>query len=542
MKHLVALLPLIFSSLYGESLRYSLLPSGNGESPSARVDGTIAYEPAGKRIFLFGGLDEQGVRNDLWVYSLAESRWSQVNVDGPKPAARLGHTLVLDSMRRRLILFGGQASGFFSDVWAFDIAGGSWRQLSADNAGPTRRYGHSAIYEMGRDRIVISHGFTNSGRFDDTWAFSLATNTWRDMSPRSGRPLRRCLHHAVYDSANGEMLLYGGCSSGSGPCPQGDLWSFNLTSNQWTERTPRPSPAGREHYGVAYDPARARMVMFGGTGAGKLGDTWEYDPAGRSWLPAPIEGEAPSARSRHQGVAAADLGSVFFFGGATAKGYSAELWMLASVEEKALPMVTSIANAFSGEGGGVAPGEVVTIAGVNLGPLEAVPGEFDEESGLLPRTLADIAVTVNGVASPLYLVSEREIRVQIPYEVAGSAEAAISVSGGAEVRVPVVAAHPGVSSEMERDGDVVTLFGTGQGVTAPASETGARPRGDVYPEPEAGVTLRIGGREVEVLSKGQAAGLAGVIRVLARVPEDVEGGDVVLTVGEASSRPSPFRR
>ena len=41
---------------------------------------------------------------------------------GPKPAARFGHTLVLDSVRRRLILFGGQAAGFFNDTWAYDIA------------------------------------------------------------------------------------------------------------------------------------------------------------------------------------------------------------------------------------------------------------------------------------------------------------------------------------------------------------------------------------------------------------------------------------
>ena len=218
-----------------QPLTYSLLRA-DGPHPTPRSDGTIAYDPAGRRIFLFGGQDT-APRNDVWAYSLAERRWEEVAVSGAKPPARFGHTLLFDTVRRRLVVFGGQAGGFFSDVWAFDLARGSWQQLSADNAGPTRRYGHSAILDTARDRMVISHGFTNSGRFDDTWAFDFATSAWRDLSPAGTRPLRRCLHHAVHDAANNQMYLYGGCASGAGPCPLGDLWSFDLGSNRWTERT-----------------------------------------------------------------------------------------------------------------------------------------------------------------------------------------------------------------------------------------------------------------------------------------------------------------
>ena len=198
-----------------------------GPAPSPRLDAPIAYDAPGRQLILVGGLDGSGNRNDLWAYSLDRKQWRELNPTGDRPAPRHGHSLVFEPVRRRVILFGGQASRFFADTWAYDIAGNAWRQLSA--GGPPERYAHSAIYDPRGDRMVISHGFVSEqGRFDDTWAFDLRAAAWRNITPGAPRPLRRCLHHAVYDERAHQMLLYGGCSSGFGPCPQGDLWSFDL--------------------------------------------------------------------------------------------------------------------------------------------------------------------------------------------------------------------------------------------------------------------------------------------------------------------------
>ena len=506
MKYAILLFTFL-AQLSAQPLSYALLPSGD-EAPSPRVDGAVAYDPAGKRIFMFGGQDNTGFKNDLWSYSLTDQRWAKLSPSGGIPAPRHGHIFVFDSMRRRVILYGGQGAGFFSDVWALDIATMAWRLIGADTGTPARRYGHSGIYEPGRDRIVISHGFA-SGRFDDTWAFSLANNTWTNLSPASGRPLRRCLHHAVYDQANGEMLLYGGCSSGSGPCPQADLWAFNLLTNTWQERTPRPSPAGREHYGVAFDAARGKMVVFGGSGGGLLADTWEYDAKGRFWQTATIEGPVPTARKRHQGVFAPDIAATFFFGGGTNTANSNELWMLAQPKPRVVPMINSVSNIFSGEGGSISPGEAVSIAGVNLDP--------------------QTSVTVNGVAAGLYLASPTEIRMQVPYDVTGFTEASIIVAAGGEfstaMKIPVAETHPGISATIYNQdesanseekpaakGSLITIFATGLGVVNP----------DVPTEPAARLVLTFGAREVEITAKSLAADLPGVFRIVARVPEDLE--------------------
>lgn len=285
-----------------QPLIYNRLPSF-GLTPEARIDGVVAYDPFSRQIFLFGG-DSGFPRNDLWAFSLDFRSWTPIAAS-PAPAQRFGHTVVFDSLRRRLIVFGGQAAGFFNDVWAYDIAAGSWRLLASDT-GPEKRYGHSGIYDPVRDRMIISHGFTTRGRFDDTWSFDLAANVWRNITPAGPLPVRRCLHHAVHDPDNDQMLLYGGCASGvgtqeGGGCPLGDLWAFDLNTNRWRELKPSNKPPARQWYGLAFDAARRRMVVFGGFWAGSLSDTWEYDPAANTWLPADLAGTQPMPRSRHEG-------------------------------------------------------------------------------------------------------------------------------------------------------------------------------------------------------------------------------------------------
>ena len=473
---------------------------------------------------------------------------------GERPPARFGHTVLLDS-RRRLIVFGGQAGGFFSDVWAYDIDANGWQRLSPDEAGPNRRYGHSAIYDPQRDRMVISHGFTDAGRFDDTWAFEFATNSWRNISPAAGRPLRRCLHHAAYDAQGDQMFLFGGCASGFGPCPLGDLWSFDLNANQWRQIQSAPQPMARQWYGLAFDANRRRMVVFGGAGGGLLNDTWEFDPAANAWSQPQIDGPAPAARERHEGTFAADSGRALFFGGRTGNGTSSELWSLSGPVRPQVSQ-TGVVNTFSYQGGSVAPGQIVSLFGSLLGPPAGVEASLDPATGRLPTELAQVFVTWNGVRAPLYYVSAGQVNVQVPYELAGAntADLVVTYKGTAsETRqIPIAAAQPGVfpilfnqdgsinsPQNAEARGNVLVLYGTGQGVTAPPSESGAYP-GEVVRNPALPVTLLVGGVSAEIVFSGQAPFTAGVIQVNARLAAGTPTGDavpVVLRIGEHESQP-----
>ena len=501
-----------------------------GVSISPRQDGATAWDPVSNRLYVFGGSDAQGAQNDLWSFSIARQQWSQVAAGGAvSPARRFGHTLVYDSARRRLVVFGGQSGGFFSDVWAYDIAANVWQQLAPDGGGPPSRYGHSAIYDPKLDRLVISHGFTTAGRFDDTWAFDLKTNSWKNITPAGTRPTKRCLHHAVLDEAANTMYLYGGCSSGFGPCPQDDLWALDLATNTWQALTATPRPPGRFQNGLAFDAVRRRVVVFGGVvSGGNADDVWEYDIAARTWQIATLNG-AVTGRARLETTVAGN--DIYFFGG-NAPSLTSELLRLRPAGQ---PRISSIVNAFSGAGNAVAPGEIISLYGQQFGPTAGVIGEFSD--GRLPQALAGVSVTVNGAPASLLYVRNDQINALVPVDAGvGAGTIAVRVDGTAgtgSLRVDRVA--PGLfpaiwNSDFRLNsagipaaaGSIIVLFATGHGVNA--SDT---------------AVLRIGGVSAPLLYAGPVEGTVGLLQLNARIPEGTQPGTaipVTLAVGGVAAQ------
>jgi uncharacterized protein (TIGR03437 family) len=526
-------------------LSLSTVPVNSG--PTGRVDSPLAFDPIGNQLLAFGGQDSSGDRNDLWSFSLTNQQWTQLQPTGTLPAPRHGHTLVFDPVRRRVVTFAGQAGGFFSDVWAYDIATNAWLKLAADGAGPSSRYGHSAVYDPKTERMVISHGFTTQGRFDDTWAFSLKSNSWQDLNPRGSRPLKRCLQHAAIDETGGIMYLFGGCASGFGPCPLDDLWALDLTTNVWQEMGSSPRPAGRTHNGLAFDAARRRLVVYGGAGsAGLLNDYWEFDPATRNWSSPAISNMA-TARSRHQGVYAA--GDIYFFGGSNLP----DLLRLRTLG----PRISSVRNAFSAAEGPVAPGAVIALYGEDLGPATGVAASLSE--GRLPTTLGSISVTVNGLSSPLFYSQSGQINLQIPYEVQGTT-ATLQVRSGttlmASTMLPLAPTAPGLFTGVfgptfvpnsndapASPGSVIVLFATGHGQTLPPQRTGQVADFSLSTVPTATVQLNVGSAAAALLYAGPLPGAVGVMQINAQLPAGVEKGNAVpvtLSVGGTASSSVPI--
>ena len=274
--------------------------------PSARRDHSLVATADGSSVILFGGRGQDGPLNDAWLYDVAADTWMQIEGG---PSARFGHNAVFDAAGSRMILFGGQAGpNFFNDTWSFD---GTWLQLNL--AGPpSPRYGAGAA--ITQNDVFISHGFTDSGRFDDTWQMPLEGDAWGDQSPTSGpRPVERCLLRTVADSERGRIFLFGG-QTDSDPF-LGDLWVLDLTVDSWSEIGQSTAPAARNLYSlVAVDEPAA--LLFGGRAEdGALNDLWVLDFLTDSWLQVAADGEAPSGRSGHDAAWLTGQHSMLVFGG-----------------------------------------------------------------------------------------------------------------------------------------------------------------------------------------------------------------------------------
>ncbi len=301
--------------------------TATNSGPAGRYDHTALADPVRQQLVLFGGRGSSTF-GDTWIFDLAQRTWREVKGAGPSP--RFGHGVVYDAAKRRMLLVMGQGASFFNDVWSFDLDQETWTQLSASGVGdnlPRVRYGQSAALDS-KGRVLISHGFSDQGRYDDTWAFDPSLGKWVNLTPTSGpKPLRRCLHELVYDPAADRMIMFGGCSSGFGPCPQGDMWSFDLKSNTWSELKPTgTTPSARSNPSMVYDAANKNIFLFGGkTDGSGSAEAWSYDLANNRWTQ--LDGSGPSARSSQSASYDAKNGRAIIFGGRVSEGVSADVWM-----------------------------------------------------------------------------------------------------------------------------------------------------------------------------------------------------------------------
>jgi hypothetical protein len=297
----------------------------SGAVPPPRRDHSLVTD--GQRLYLFAGRDSSPL-GDFWSYDINADSWTEVTAPGPP--ARFGHNAGFLATAGRVLIFGGQASGFYNDIWAYTPTAGTWQQSPAAAAAPSPRYGAASALGSS-EPLLVSHGFTDSGRFDDTWSYS--AGTWDDLSPEEGpRPIERCLTRAVVDASSGAFIMFGGQTNAAPYL--GDTWKltpqFSEPGGTWTEVTSDPKPQPRNLFSMAWDEERRRALVFGGmTADGRVNDIWAFDASTDSWSTLSIEGEAPSPRNGHDAVWLPGRRSMLVFGGEDDSGDQNDLWELA---------------------------------------------------------------------------------------------------------------------------------------------------------------------------------------------------------------------
>lgn len=272
--------------------------------PSPRAFHSAVYDAAHRRMIVFGGaISIYGAySNEAWALSLdGEPGWTQIPAGGTPPPPLYGHSAIYDPRRDRMVVFGGSTGGpGFNDVWALWLSGTpSWEHLFPSGTPPAQRHFHSAVYDPIRDRMVVYGGTDGFGRFSDTWELSLGdTPTWTEIPTTGAWATSR--HAAIY--AFDVMVVYGG----DYPDPYGDglmgLLQFPGPS-VWTP-IQLPSYVGRVSSSAIYDLTRNRMVVFGGifqTPNGDVGyrETWTPLSSSEPLLPA---GEPPWAFAGHTAI------------------------------------------------------------------------------------------------------------------------------------------------------------------------------------------------------------------------------------------------
>lgn len=189
-------------------------------------------------------------------------------------------------------------------------------------------------------------------------------------------------------------------------------------------------------------------------------------------------------------------------------------------------------------GFGVAPAQIISIFGRQIGPATTQP--LAVVNGKVSNSLANTRVLFDGTPATLLFASEGQINAIVPCNVAGKTSVQVQIeSNGAwtnTVTLPVYATYPSIftlsnsgvgrgailnadnsvnapNNPVER-GQPAILFGTGEGQTTPACADGEITNGASLPTPVAPVSVEVGGQPATVVYAGGAPGLVrGVLQV-----------------------------
>ena len=134
--------------------------------PTPRFDHGMCYDAAREVTVLFGGVLNQA---DTWEYD--GMAWTQrMPVTTPWP--RIGGSLAYDAEREVSVLCGGVNGVYWADTWEWD--GSNWEQQFSPLPGLLSRSNSSLVFDTFRNRMILFGGDSYGLRLSDTWEYYVA--------------------------------------------------------------------------------------------------------------------------------------------------------------------------------------------------------------------------------------------------------------------------------------------------------------------------------------------------------------------------------
>jgi MYXO-CTERM domain-containing protein len=270
--------------------------------PPARWSAAMAYDPSRKSLILFGGANavgssgapsSYGLLNDTWEWNSSTRQWSQLH-PAQSPYSRCSHGMVTDSVRAKVLLFGGYTNPgadtypipgapryydpLASAVWEWDGSKTSWTNRTPVPVTDAPTVLGMVSFDEGRQKLF---GFDGSAPQSDTGSSS--SSVFWEWDPISAGWARRdtgdvidvAFSLVVYDSLRRRQVLT------TWPADDADLETFELDTKGPTlyQRTLSPGIGSRSGAAMAFDSQRGVVVLFGGSlssGDGETNDIWEY--------------------------------------------------------------------------------------------------------------------------------------------------------------------------------------------------------------------------------------------------------------------------
>ncbi len=223
------------------------ITSSLSTAPSPRFRGGLAYDYHDGYLVLFGGTDPTGAFffGDTWKF--VGNRWTNLtsSVSG-SPPGRARFSMAYDPTGQELVVFGGSFSSTIStvqDTWVY-------QNLVWTNITPTTSPNARLYYQMSTDwafgGAILYGGSPVSGAgvaMNDTWLFK--NGSWTNLTPQLiGGPGHRGYEFLAYDPDGGYLLLFGGYNNNGLGFLFNDTWTLGPNVTAFARVSPSATDVG----------------------------------------------------------------------------------------------------------------------------------------------------------------------------------------------------------------------------------------------------------------------------------------------------------
>lgn len=233
----------------------------------------MTYDPTDGYVVLFGGDNGSANLCDTWTFS--KGQWNDTGlgcVGSPQPRSYAAMTF--DPADGYVLLYGGVNMSFsytLTDTWAFvNGAWTTWAFRPGMDPGPL--VGEEMAYDSA-DGYVLLFGGENSSGVMLGYTYAWYAGNWTNLTGYvSGAPSGVALGSMAYDTALGEIVLFGGLNGGYTITNV----TYTYSGGAWGILSPAHAPPVTLEASLAYDPTLPGALLFGGcTGyACPAGGTW----------------------------------------------------------------------------------------------------------------------------------------------------------------------------------------------------------------------------------------------------------------------------
>lgn len=226
----------------------------------------------GSKWIIWGGQDDNGLRNDGAIYDPATDTWTTMSTVNA-PTGRNVSSAVWTGTE--MIIWGGPTSSSWTNTGArYNLATNTWHSTATAGA-PQGRVGHSAIWTGSRMIVWGGQSIVSGMRVfhNDGGIYNPSNNSWSSIAS-SGAPAARDQHSAVWTGT--EMIIWGGMANNPYPNYQPVVGGgiYDPSTNSWSGTT----IAGSSGNGFGYNVSVSLWTGLKMLVVGSL-----YDPSNNTW-------------------------------------------------------------------------------------------------------------------------------------------------------------------------------------------------------------------------------------------------------------------